>query len=161
MVAWSLAAFAGVAPQGKIFKVLPHHVDLEGRHTQAPSLFSRDTYQAYLRKHPELCSGLRFDVQWRCRNAPKDDLKLRVEIITTKAMESTLSVIEQPVTARTGWSRWTGVLYGGDSYRQSGKVVAWRTTLWAGGTQVGEQSSFLWKESEAASKVASAKPEQK
>ena len=37
------------ARPGKISKVLPHWLDLQGRHTLSPSLLERDAYQAKLR----------------------------------------------------------------------------------------------------------------
>ena len=54
---------SALAASGKIIKVLPFFLDLKGRHSLHPSLYERDAYQAYLRQHPELRSGLQIDVQ--------------------------------------------------------------------------------------------------
>ena len=54
----AMAASAAAELSGKVVKVLPHYLDLEGRHTLSPSLYERDAYQAVLRQHPERRSGI-------------------------------------------------------------------------------------------------------
>src|SRR3954463_10186796 len=66
------------AAEARIVKVLPHFLDKEGRHTLHPSLFERDGYQAHIRAHPELCSGMRFDVQWKGKKVDNGQIKLEV-----------------------------------------------------------------------------------
>ena len=56
------------AGTGRVVKVLPHFLDLKGRHALSPSLYDRDAYQAQLRQHPEQRSGIRYDVLWRALN---------------------------------------------------------------------------------------------
>ena len=68
------------AASGRIIKVLPHLLDLQGRHALSPSLYDRDAYQAYLREHPEKQSGIRFDVEWSAKAGPEEALKLLVEV---------------------------------------------------------------------------------
>src|ERR1051326_6861283 len=65
---------------GRVIKVLPHFLDLQGKHTTSPSLFGRDAYQYFLRQHPEQRSGIRFDVEWKSRGPKTEPLKLRVEL---------------------------------------------------------------------------------
>src|SRR5215468_3884096 len=65
---------------GRVIKVLPHFLDLQGRAALSPSLYDRDAYQVELRDHPEKRSGIRFDMQWRTKGAVWSDLKLRVEL---------------------------------------------------------------------------------
>src|SRR5262245_61570881 len=72
------------AALGRINKVLPHYLDQEGRHTLAPSLFERDAYQARLRQNPSLRSAIRFDVNWKAVGAPHSNLKLRLELRSSK-----------------------------------------------------------------------------
>ena len=74
------AAFSASAANGKVVKVLPHFLDLKGRHSLSPSLYDRDAYQAKLRQNPALCSGMRFDVLWRGRSATNEMATLRVEL---------------------------------------------------------------------------------
>src|SRR6266705_3403962 len=78
---WFLACTLSVeAGTGKVAKVLPHFLDLQGRHTLYPSLYERDAYQALLRQHPEKRSGIRFDVEWRTKGPIWEPLTLRVEL---------------------------------------------------------------------------------
>src|SRR5262245_38003531 len=65
--------------RARIYKVLAHFVDSKGRHSLSPSLYERDAYQAELRRHPERISGMRFDVNWRVRNA-SEPIRLRLEL---------------------------------------------------------------------------------
>src|SRR5437879_2502906 len=76
-LACALSVHAGA---GKGAKVLPHCLDLQGRHMLYPSLYERDANQAVLREHPEKRSGIRFDVEWRTRGAIWEPLTLRVEL---------------------------------------------------------------------------------
>ena len=75
----SASALGGEAATGRIIKVLPHLLDRDGRHTLSPSLYERDAYQAFLRKNPEQCSGLRFDVHWKAKRVAGTRLLLRVD----------------------------------------------------------------------------------
>jgi hypothetical protein len=125
---------------GKILKVLPHYLDLQGRHSVSPSLYDRDAYQAFLRKTPQQRSGVRFDVQCRSNAA---SLKLRVELRGAKGKELTQAVVEGSVK-RIGFSKWTSVTLSGDEYQKFGELAAWRVTLSDGEKLVSEQKSFLW-----------------
>lgn len=136
--------WAASAASGKVVKVLPHLLDLEGRHMLSPSLYDRDAYQAELRKHPEKCSGVRFDVQWRGRSATKETALLRVEIRgTAKGAEPVETKLETQVQL-TGVGHWAALKLTGEEYQKIGAVTAWRVTLWAGDELLGEQKSFLW-----------------
>jgi hypothetical protein len=128
------------AVTGRVVKVLPHLLDLKGRHALSPSLYDRDAYQAYLRKRPEEVSGLRFDVKWKAETAKDVALKLRVELRGKAPAQTTF---EKEVTAGM-FSRWTPLLLTGDDYKKFGEVTAWRVTLWDGEQMLGEQKSFLW-----------------
>ena len=72
---------ANGAQPGKISKVLPHWLDLQGRHTLSPSLLERDAYQAKLRADRSLCSGIRFEVKWAKNTS--DNVKLQLELRIT------------------------------------------------------------------------------
>ena len=131
------------AASGRVLKVLPHFLDLQSRHALSPSLYDRDAYQAQLRRHPEQRSGVRFDVQWK--SAARHALTLRLELRgLAKGDLPRSKVIEQSVTARTGWSRWAHFPLVGGDYEQVGEVTAWRVTLLDGDTVLSEQQSFLW-----------------
>ncbi len=130
------------AANAKVVKVLPHRLDRAGRHTVAPSLYERDAYQDHLRKRPEECSGLRFDVQWKAD--PGATLKMRVEMRGSRGKDITRSVLESTVTRRGFFSQWSAVTLQGEEFKKFGELVAWRTTLWDGDVMVGEQKSFLW-----------------
>ena len=130
------------AATSRIIKVLPHLLDREGRHTLSPSLYGRDAYQAFLRKNPGKCSGMRFDVHWKAKTADRSRLKLRLEIRGSKAANPL--VVEQPVQPNHWYNRWSALALNGDSYQLAGEVIAWRATLWAGDGLLAEQKSFLW-----------------
>src|SRR5690348_10649157 len=77
-----LTAMALPAPaaDGRVIKVLPHFLDLDGKHTLSPSLYGRDAYQYFLRQHPEKRSGVRFDIQWKATGTAAEPMKLRIEL---------------------------------------------------------------------------------
>src|SRR5258706_6833202 len=75
------------AAEARIVKVLPHFLDQAGRHSLHPSLFERDGYQGHLRTHPELCSGMRFDVQWKAHKLQNARLKLEIRGARTPARQ--------------------------------------------------------------------------
>jgi len=146
LVVFALAAVAlpaaGTASAGKVIKVLPQFIDLEGRHALSPSLYDRDAYQALLRKNPGMRSGMRFAVQWKAKSSTA--LRLKVELRGDRAGQATTAVLEESVVHKGWFGSWTHPKITGDAYRQLGELTAWRTTLWDGATMVGEQRSFLW-----------------
>ena len=146
LIAFQLLALAVSAPAatGKIIKVLPHFLDAQGRDSKSPSLYDRDAYQAWLRRHPEACSGIRYDVQWKAREAT-GTLKLRLELRgIAQGSLPRQKTIETEIKPSHGLSRWNGVGLTGDDYKAFGEVTAWRVTLWDGDTMLAEQKSFLW-----------------
>ena len=135
-------ALPAAAVPCKIIKVLPQLLDEKGQHTVSPSLYSRDAYQAFLRSHPDKCSGMRFAIQWKARVKDSGQLKLRVEVRSGK--DALPLRLEQPVR-RTGlFDRWTYLPLTGEGFRKSGEVAAWRATLWDADILLAEQKSFLW-----------------
>src|SRR5215469_9829011 len=73
-------ALAGDAATGRVVKVLPFFLDLKGYSALSPSLYDRDAYQAYLRRHVNQRSAIRFDVLWKTSNTGAAKLKLHVEL---------------------------------------------------------------------------------
>ena len=141
------ATLSAGAAAGRVVKVLPHYLDLKGRHSLSPSLYDRDAYQAQLRQHPEERFGLRFDVLWRGRAAGGTTLKLRAELRgTAKGNLPSQTTLETGVKvgASGATSRWNSLTLGGEDYKKFGEVSAWRVTLWNGDQLVAEQKSFLW-----------------
>ncbi|HOB32458.1 MAG TPA: hypothetical protein PKH32_06235, partial [Verrucomicrobiota bacterium] len=119
IVFWTLGFFllaaSASAATGRVIKVLPHFLDLQGRHALSPSLFDRDAYQAFLRDHPEQRSGIRFDVQWKVQGPKSAPLKLRIELrgSADNALPSR-AVLETAV--RPGlFSHWTSLPLTGDN----------------------------------------------
>lgn len=150
--AFATAAIAGpnqavatpAAPAGRVIKVLPLFLDLQGHDAKSPSLFDRDAYQAYLRQHTNEVSAIRVDVLWKASNAKDANLKLRAELrgIGDGGLPR-LTTLETNVTP--GFFRsWTSLPLGGDDLKKFGSLVAWRVTLWNGDQLLGEQKSFLW-----------------
>jgi hypothetical protein len=142
LVFFSAPAPGAEGASAKIIKVLPHLLDREGRHSLSPSLYERDAYQAFLRKNSGLCSGLRFDIQWKAKRVAGTQLLLRVEIRGGK--EARPVVLEQSARRDRSYSRWNSLRLDEDSYQKMGEVIAWRATLWEGDRLVAEQNSFLW-----------------
>jgi hypothetical protein len=138
----AMAAFA--AGTGKVVKVLPFLVDVQGRIAKSPSLFDRDAYQAYLRIHTNEVSGIRYDVLWKAKDTEGGKLKVRVELRGTLADTLPKSKVLEAEIAPGNSGEWTEIKFTGDDYRNFGPIVAWRATLWSGADQVGEQKSFLW-----------------
>jgi hypothetical protein len=137
-----LSVACAQAGGGKVLKVLPHFLDLEGRHALSPSLFERDAYQAHLRKNPAEVSALRFDVNWSADGKPAN-LRIRIEARGGKAAVQPKQV---ETTVKPGWtgSSWSAVTLDKVAFKELGGVTAWRVTLWDGEQLLGEQKSFLW-----------------
>jgi hypothetical protein len=137
-------ALAGDAVTGRVVKVLPFFVDLKGQVALTPSLYDRDAYQAYLRRHTHQRSAIRIDVLWKSSDARDAKLKLQVELrgIAPDGKPSQ-TVLEQTVTPHF-FRHWDSLTLGGGDYKNFGELVAWRVTLWAGNQLLGEQKSFLW-----------------
>src|SRR4051812_3027148 len=105
-----LLAFSPAAAraEGKVIKVLPEFLDLQGRHALAPSLYDRDAYQAHLRKHPGEVSGMRYAVNWKAKTATAA-LKLRVELRGTSSGDLPRETrIETSLTPHH-YSHWTNL----------------------------------------------------
>ena len=140
-----LAALPAPAATGRVIKMLPFFLDLQGRHSLSPSLYERDAYQAYLREHPEKRSAMLFDVQWKLKGAPAGPLKVRVELRgSAQGNLPKQAILEKSVEAGGHFSHWTGLKLEGGQYVELGNVTAWRATLWDGDELLGEQKSFLW-----------------
>lgn len=127
----------------RIIKTLPHFLDAKGRHSLHPSLFERDAYQLELKSDPEKRSGMRFDVQWKAR-ALKEGGKLKLELRGSKTAPRAVEVFEVETPRGGLFSRWTGISVSGPEFEKVGSVIAWRVSLWEGGTLLAEQKSFLW-----------------
>jgi hypothetical protein len=139
-----LPAFAGGVEKGRIVKMLPLFLDSKGRDAVSPSLYDRDAYQAYLRRHSNEISAIRFDFLWQVENPSATKYKLRVELrgIATdgKPTRTTLEQEAPPPLLR----RWNSLTLSGADYRSFGELVAWRATLWRSDQLLSEQKSFLW-----------------
>jgi hypothetical protein len=132
------------SPAGRVVKVLPLFLDLQGRVALSPSLFDRDDYQFQLLEQTNEISGIRFDVLWKARNAGGLKLKLRVELRGIGAGGlPTQTVLEQTVTPKF-FHHWASLTLEGRAYKNFGVLAAWRATLWNGGQLLGGQKSFLW-----------------
>jgi len=138
------AGFAGEATAGRVIKVLPFFLDLQGRNALSPSLYDRDAYQAYLRQHANERSAFRFDVLWKASDNANAALKLQVEMrgIGQGGMPRQ-AALEQTVPPHF-FRHWNSLTLGGKDYKNFGELVAWRVTLWSGNQMLSEQKSFLW-----------------
>jgi len=144
LICLRLTAGSVIADTGRVVKVLPHFLDLQGRAALSPSLYDRDAYQARLRKHPEQCSGMRFDILWRARSGTNTQAKLRLELRGTAKGNLPSQLTLETEVSITGTSHWAKLQLGGAEYKAFGEITAWRTTLWRGDQMLGEQKSFLW-----------------
>lgn len=145
LISFAFFTVVARAAEGRIYKVLPQYVDLQGRTSISPSLYDRDAYQAKLRKNPKERSGLTFKVQWKAKVPDTEELKLKVEM--RGVAEGDLpkaKTIELPVRQHHWYSHWATITLGGSEYKEFGEVTAWRVTLWDGDQLLSEQKSFLW-----------------
>lgn len=129
----------------KVYKVLPHYLDKEGRHTLSPSLFERDRYQALLKTTPQKCSTVRFDVLWRNTTANIENLNISIEIRGTKQSEKTVSFSEKLPSKRSIWSKWKKITIPEEIFLQVEGISAWRVMIRDGETVLCEYCSFLWE----------------
>lgn len=142
LMIWLACGLGTEGATTRIMKVLPHLVDEDGRHTLSPSLYERDAYQAYLRRHPGRVSALRFDVQWKVRREEAYDLRMRIEV--RGSVDPAVHTIEEQVRRRRWYNRWSSLTLDREGLRTVGEVVAWRVTLWSGSQLLAEHRSFLW-----------------
>jgi hypothetical protein len=132
------------AAHGKVIKALPQFLDKQGHASLAPSLYERDAYQFWLRKHPSERAALRLAVQWKAGGVDWSRVKLRAELrgVLGNALHTT--TLEMPVKKNGLFSNWTDFKIEGDDLQKFGELVAWRVTLWEGEKQLASQQSFLW-----------------
>ncbi len=140
----TMTARPAAAAQGKVIKALPEFLDKQGQASLSPSLYERDAYQAYLRKHPGERTALRLAVQWKAGGVDWGRVKLRAELrgVLGNALHTT--TLETPVKKNGHFSQWTDFTIAGDDFKKFGQLAAWRVTLWEGEKQLGSQQSFLW-----------------
>jgi hypothetical protein len=133
------------ADTSRVVKVLPHLLDEKGRHTLSPSLYGRDAYQFYLREHPEKCSGVRFDVEWKANEKYSGPVKLRIELRGVARGDLPSKSVLEALIKPGGWfAHWTSLPLRNAEYEKFGKITAWRVSLWDGSRLLSEQQSFLW-----------------
>jgi len=139
------AARAAEPVTGRVVKVLPFLLDLQGHNATSPSLFDRDAYQAWLREHGTNVSAMRFDVLWKATRAAGEQLKIAVELrgMATNSVPR-LCTLETNVPPPGFFRKWTALPLAGEDYKNFGQVMAWRVTLWNGSQLLSEQKSFLW-----------------
>jgi hypothetical protein len=134
----------GAAAEGKVIKTLPQALDGKGLFALSPSLYERDAYQEYLRKHPLRRAGVILAVQWKARNVDWTKVKLRAEMRGVFGNVFNTTVLEIPLKKHrfhTGWAQFT---IEGEDYKKFGELVAWRVTLLEGDKELGGQQSFMW-----------------
>lgn len=137
---------AGDAVSGRVLKVLPLLMDLKGRTQTSPSLYERDAFQAMLRGHPAMQSGIEFAVEVKVSGPKETKLTMRIEARGgLKGQFPTQVVLEKSVTPTGMFSSWTSIKLTGDDFKKFGEVSAWRVSLWDGSRKVHEEKSFLWE----------------
>ena len=140
----TVAAWTAGAANGKVIKALPQFLDKQGHSALSPSLFERDAYQSYLRKHPAERTALRLAVQWKAGGVDWSRMKLRAELRGVLGNNFHTTTLEIPVKKNGLFSNWSDFKIEGEDFQQFGELVAWRVTLWEGDKQVAAQQSFLW-----------------
>ena len=133
------------AVTGRVVKVLPLLLNLQGHDALSPSLFDRDAYQKYLRDHTNEVSAVRYDVLWKGTGAAATNLTVRLELRAVAADgRPVLTNLETNAPPTGYFGRWISFNLAGDDYKNIGTVVAWRATVWSGDRRLGAQQSFLW-----------------
>ena len=68
-----------------------------------------------------------------------------MEVRTGKGKEiRTLVLSEKVKKKKFRFRQWSSLEVDNKTFQESGDVIAWRATLWAGDLQIAEQKSFLW-----------------
>jgi hypothetical protein len=144
LLGFLLSTAAVQGGEGKVCKVLPQFLDKKGRQSLSPSLYERDAYQAYLRKHPQQRASLRVEVLWKAKGVDWEKTKLRAELrgLLTNSLQTV--TLEEPVKKSGFLGSWAQFNITGEEFKKFGELVAWRVTLWEGDRQLSEQESFLW-----------------
>ena len=137
-----LSAGVLLGAEGKVIKVLPHFVDVQGRHTLSPSLYERDAYQELLRNHPEKRAGMQFEVFWKVSSRLSGPLRLRMELRGTES--GSLETVEMEVKRGFLGRRWSRVILDSKQLARLGTVTAWKAVLLDNTHPVTETHSFLW-----------------
>jgi hypothetical protein len=134
----------GWGSDGKVCKVLPQFIDQKGRRSLEPSLYERDAYQFYLRRHPAQISGLAVEVQWKARGVDWTKTRLRAELrgLLTNSVQT--NTLEMPIKKSGPFAGWAEFKITGSKFKEFGEMIAWRVSLWEGNRQLSEQESFLW-----------------
>src|SRR6476659_7221746 len=142
-----LSAEAVQGATGKVSKVLPQFLDLQGRNALSPSLFDRDAYQVILRDHPEKRSGIIYNIDFKAKGPVTGELKLILELRGIAPGKDPLPqrmVVHQKVKPTHWFGRWAEIKITGEDFVNMGEINAWRVSLWDGDNLLSEQKSFLW-----------------
>ena len=132
------------AAEQRVIKVLPHLMDKEGRISKSPSLFERDAYQLRLRQNPEEQSGIRYDILWQSYISGKYRLKLELLGRVVEGRTNTRTV-EIDLDVKDRRRKWDHIKFEGEEYRNFGRIVAWRVSIWQGDQMLAKEQSFLWE----------------
>ncbi len=132
------------AGSARVIKVLPHYLDLKGRHTLSPSLYERDAYQVQLRNNPDQVSTIRFDINWSARGIKEDNLKMKIEVRGSETSTGEIVVIEESNLKKGFLESWAKIKADREAYKKIGKVVSWKVTIFDGDTEIAHSQSFLW-----------------
>jgi len=144
LLVWLCSGLGLQAGSPRIIKVLPHYLDKQSRHSLSPSLYERDAYQEFLRKNPDERAALRFDVNWTAKRSGSQRLLLRVELRSSGRDPADPIVLERMVRPARLFHTWSSLILEGDQYKEFGRLIAWRASLWRGKDLLAEQKSFLW-----------------
>ena len=133
---------------GRVLKVLPQFLDQKGQTSLTPSLYDRDAYQSFLKKHPAKISTLRFAIQWKANTGESEPLKIKIELLGAPQKDLPKKTsLELEVRQHHWFSHWAYVSLTEEQYKTLGEVTAWRVTLLDGDKLLAEQKSFLWQPS--------------
>lgn len=128
----------------KIFKVLPHYLDKQNRHSLSPSPFERDRYQSILRADIEKCSTIRFDIQWRNTLSDLENMSITVEIRGNKMGSEPVSFTQKLPSKKSIWSKWTKIKIPEETFHKMDGIGAWRVIIQDGEKTLQEYRSFMW-----------------
>jgi hypothetical protein len=132
------------AATGKIHKVLPLFLDLNGQFTVSPSLSTvmptRHSCEA-IRNCEVECSTTTLEIAGKAAQP----LVLRVELRGMAKGDLPKQTTLEKAVKTSGWfGTWTGLRLQGAEFHDFGEVTAWRVTLWEGDTLLDSMQSFLW-----------------
>lgn len=151
----SLRADEVSTPGFEVLKVNHEFIDSSGYTKEEPGdLINRARYQSMIRNTDKV-RGIRFFIHWK---APNNDgrrlaVKLEARGYDAGSERNSMEVITRRIEDVDS-SGWISVDIDADRYKQFGKLMAWKVSLWSGNELKSSRYSFTWDETYSKDQVS-------